>query len=151
MNAAHHFLDLRSFVSEARRVLRSGGSIGVIGLDPSQGTDRWFIYDYFEGTRSTDEDRYPTAALLRELLIGAGFSEATTRPSCELVHRETASAFLARGHTAKSSTSQLALLEDEAFESGRRRLIREAADHRERGQELWLTAELTLFGTFAHV
>jgi hypothetical protein len=36
-----------SFLDEARRVLRSGGRLMTIGLDPHLGIDRWYIYDYF--------------------------------------------------------------------------------------------------------
>jgi len=51
INALHHFDDRSAHFAEARRVLRPGGGILTIGLDPHTGKDRWFIYDFlFPGT-----------------------------------------------------------------------------------------------------
>lgn len=60
INALHHFDAPARFVSEAYRVLRSGGRICVVGLDPSQGPEEWFIYEYFRRTRELDKARYPS-------------------------------------------------------------------------------------------
>ena len=45
INALHHFEDKRRFLAEARRVLRPGGQLMTIGLDPHTGVDRWYIYE----------------------------------------------------------------------------------------------------------
>ena len=59
INAFHHFRDKLAFLAEARRVLRPNGRVLVVGLDPHSESDRWFIYDYFTGTREIDKCRYP--------------------------------------------------------------------------------------------
>lgn len=41
INALHHFPNPSRFLSECRRVLRSGGGVMTIGLDPHQGNDQW--------------------------------------------------------------------------------------------------------------
>jgi ubiquinone/menaquinone biosynthesis C-methylase UbiE len=47
VHALHHFQNKERFLSEARRVLRPGGRMMTIGLDPHTGTYLWYIYDYF--------------------------------------------------------------------------------------------------------
>src|SRR6266850_350603 len=49
VNAFHHFSQPRDFISEARRLLRPGGALAVMGMDPHAGRDRWYLYDYFAG------------------------------------------------------------------------------------------------------
>ena len=54
VNAIHHFGQPRVFISEARRLLRPGGALAVVGLDPHGDRDSWYVYHYFEGTYETD-------------------------------------------------------------------------------------------------
>src|SRR5687768_16254960 len=48
INAHHHFADKLRFLEGARRVLRRGGFIMTVALDPHNGTDRWWVYEYFD-------------------------------------------------------------------------------------------------------
>ncbi len=78
VNALHHFSDQKAFVREARRVLRPGGRIVTIGLDPGRRDDDWYIYDYFPRSLELDLDRYPATADLVRWWEEAGFSHCST-------------------------------------------------------------------------
>jgi ubiquinone/menaquinone biosynthesis C-methylase UbiE len=49
-------------VDEVRRVLRPGGRLMSIGLDPHEKRDRWFVYDFFPETLELDLNRFPAIA-----------------------------------------------------------------------------------------
>jgi ubiquinone/menaquinone biosynthesis C-methylase UbiE len=61
VNAIHHFERLDLFIAEARRLLRPGGTLAVIGMDPHHGRDHWCVYDYFPEAKVTDLARYPSS------------------------------------------------------------------------------------------
>ena len=71
INALHHFEDKRRFLAEARRVLRPGGQLMTIGLDPHTGVDRWYIYEYFDPVLEIDKRRYPATSQIREWMHAA--------------------------------------------------------------------------------
>jgi ubiquinone/menaquinone biosynthesis C-methylase UbiE len=81
INAIHHFDDVGRFVAEARRVLRAGGVLLSIALDPSIGRDRWSIYDYFTETRSIDLARCRPAKVASDLAHSARRSALGARRS----------------------------------------------------------------------
>jgi ubiquinone/menaquinone biosynthesis C-methylase UbiE len=142
INAFHHFRDHAAFIAECRRVLRPGGSFMTIGLDPSTGIDRWWIYDYFPAALAADRLRYPPTKVIREMLAAAGFMDAHTSIA---QHRPAERAFDEAerlGSIDRNSTSQLLVISDEEFESGMRRL---------REERPILRADLRLYATVAHL
>jgi SAM-dependent methyltransferase len=83
INAHHHFANKPRLFSEAHRVLRPGGSLMTVALDPHTGTDQWWVYDYFEGTLAIDKERYPSCDQIREWMSNAGFADTY---SCVVQH-----------------------------------------------------------------
>lgn len=151
INALHHFDDPERFACEARRVLRPGGRVVVIGLDPSQGEDSWYLYDYFPRARELDLARYPSPRRIGGWLEAAGFREPATWVADRIRMNASARDYLDRNVLSKESTSQLTLLEDAEYDAGLRRLRAAAEDAEARGQELRLIADLCLFATAASV
>lgn len=146
INALHHFTDPAVFLAEARRVLRPGGGLMTVGLDPHTGLDRWWIYDYFPQAIAADRRRYLAAPVIRDLMIAAGFARCETR---EVQHRpRTLRLDEAErgGFLARTSTSQLMVITDDDYESGLARLRRDAANG---SGNLSLHADLRLYGTTA--
>jgi SAM-dependent methyltransferase len=151
VNAIHHFEDVARFVAEARRVLRPGGRVLSIALDPSLGRDRWAIYDHFAPTRDLDLARYPKTGALRDMLAAAGFVGPRTDIAEHILRTVPAREALERGLLAQHVTSQLAILRDEQYEAGLASIRAAAADAEARGETLQLLSDLYLYATSATV
>ncbi|WP_437316652.1 class I SAM-dependent methyltransferase [Sorangium sp. So ce385] len=148
INALHHFGEPRGFMAEAHRVLGAGGILINIGLDPHQGIDRWFVYDYFEATRELDLKRYASVDTVRRWLDESGFLVDGTRLAVHIERQVPASEALAKGIDPRD-TSQLALLTPEAFAAGVDRIRQEEARARQGGGELALVVDLRMWATVA--
>ena len=61
LNAIHHFDDPRGFIVDAVELLKAGGSLAIIGMDPRTIRRRYY-YDYFDGAFDLDMRRYPLSA-----------------------------------------------------------------------------------------
>ncbi|MCZ7546927.1 MAG: class I SAM-dependent methyltransferase [Anaerolineae bacterium] len=122
VNALHHFDQQRAFISEARRLLRPGGALAVVGMDPRSVHRRWYVYRYFAGTYATDLARFPSWGQVLDWVIAAGFSDAAWRIVERVVDHKIGRAVLDDPFLDKAATSQLALLSDEAYAAGWRRI-----------------------------
>jgi SAM-dependent methyltransferase len=144
VNALHHFPQPERFAAEARRLLRPGGALAVIALDPHNWPGEWYVYDYFPGTRETDLARFPSAGRLLDWMASAGFERATwqlaERIDKTLVGREV----LQDHFLKKGGTSQLALLSDDAYRAGLARLAAALEAAEARGETLAFSARLRL-------
>jgi SAM-dependent methyltransferase len=134
VNAMHHFDRQRAFVSEARRLLRPEGALAVIGMDPHGRRDSWYIYRYFEGIYEADLVRFPSWGTALDWMVAAGFERVEQRPVERILARKVGRAVLKDPFLRKEAASQLALLTDEAYAAGLRR-IREALDAAEEAGE----------------
>jgi ubiquinone/menaquinone biosynthesis C-methylase UbiE len=145
INALHHFTDPGLFVREAFRVIRPGGAVLSIGLDPHTGQDRWWIYEYFPEARVADCQRYLPTGRLREIMAASGFQRCETR----LIQHRPATLRLIdaerRGFLARTSTSQLMVIGDAEYQAGLARIhagaVRIAPD------DLVLRSDLRLYAT----
>ena len=142
INAFHHFTDHTVFVAECRRVLRPGGAFMTIGLDPSTGLDRWWVYDFFPAALVADRQRYPPTKRIREMLAVAGFIDAHTSIAQHMPAERAFDQAERDGTLERGSTSQLLVIGDEEFASGMRRL---------REERPVLRADLRLYATTAHL
>jgi ubiquinone/menaquinone biosynthesis C-methylase UbiE len=121
VNAIHHFDRPRAFVAEAQRLLRPGGVLAVIGMDP-RAAQEWYVFQYFDGVYEMDLDRFPSWGTVVDWMVASGFSDI----SCRVVDRYTDPKFgravLDDPFLKKDSCSQLALLSDDAYARGLRRI-----------------------------
>ena len=147
INALHHFTDARAFLAEARRVLRPDGGVLIVGLDPHAGPDRWWIYDVFPTALEADRQRYPATPTIRRELAASGFDSCATRVAQHLPAKEPFRRARARGMLDRSSTSQLMVIDDEAYERGIAGM--EAAQEALGEADLMLCADLRLYATTA--
>jgi ubiquinone/menaquinone biosynthesis C-methylase UbiE len=146
VNALHHFTDPHAFFDEAARVLRPGGGLLTIGLDPHTGSDSWWIYDYFPAALAADRKRYLPASIIRALMAASGFVRCKTMVVQHRPAAVTMKEALRRGFLDRSSTSQLLVISQMEYDAGIARV--HAADAAAPGG-LVLRADLRLYGTVA--
>lgn len=122
VHAIHHFRDPGNFINQARSLLRPGGALLIIGMDPHLGRDRWYVYDYFPGTRQTDLRRYPSSAALLGLMRAAGFAGCERLSGARLHQDFAGKEVLHDPILQKDGASQLSLLSDDEFTAGMARI-----------------------------
>ncbi len=147
INAFHHFVDKPRFLSEARRILRPGGGLMSLSLDPHARLDRWWVYDYFHETLDLDKQRYPSATELQTAMTRAGFHRCETSVAEHLAMQMPASAAIERGLLDQSYTSQLTILSQQEYQAGLDRLKRAMDAEKINGTDLVLVADLRLYAT----
>ena len=122
VNAIHHFQQRQAFVSGARRLLRPGGALAVVGMDPRVHRYRWYVYDYFEDTYDVDLTRFPSWGTTVDWMAAAGFERIEWQVVQQIVDEKEGREVLADPFLEKDATSQLTLLSDEAYAAGLRRI-----------------------------
>lgn len=149
INALHHFTEPATFFREARRTLRPGGGLLVVGLDPHVGADCWWIYDYFPAVLHADRERYLATPTIRRLMAEAGFMNCTTDEVQHFPAEISFRAALSHGLLERTRTSQFMVIDAEEYDRGVMRLRKAQAAQGE--ADLMLRADLRLFGTFGRL
>ncbi len=122
VNALHHIAEARAFVSEAWRVLRPGGLLALIGMDPHGRRGSWYVYEYFAGSYETDLARFPSWEVVLDWLNAAGFTQLARQLVEHIFDPKKGRAVFADPFLRKHAVSQLALLNDTAYAAGLRRM-----------------------------
>lgn len=128
VNALQHYADQRAFITEARRLLRDGGALAIVNLDPHIGRDRWYLYDYFEGVYAADLQRFPSSGSLSDWMLAEGFVHAEWRVAEHIQQEFVGRAVLDNPFTQKNGSSQLALLSDAVYDAGLNRIQNAISD-----------------------
>ncbi len=144
VNALHHFDQPRAFICEARRLLRPGGALAVINMDPHAGRDRWYLYEYFPGTYETDLARFPSGGTILDWIIAAGFERVEWRVAERISNSQVGREVLEDHFLQKHGTSQLTLLTDEAYAAGLNRIKTALAEAEANGRRLVFPADICL-------
>ena len=151
INALHHFENVQAFLQGAKMVLRPGGQLMVVGLDPSRGVDSWCVYDYFPTTVGLDQARYPSTARVSDVLRRVGFAHVEVREVERMELAIPARQALAEGRLDKGVTSQLALLSADEYNAGIAQLRQDVREHEARGKKLILHTDVRLYGIWGVV
>ncbi len=151
VNALHHFGDRFRFFLEARRVLRPGGAVLTVGLDPHAERDRWWVYDYFAGTRGFDTDRFAASRVIRGELARAGFAWTESYEADRIDKRVSLEEALSSGVLDRTFTSELTILSDEEYERGLDQMREAEAARSAAGGTFELVTDLRLYATVGWV
>ncbi len=151
VNALHHFGDRPRFFCEARRLLPPGGGLITVGLDPHTGRDRWWVYEYFDGTREFDTGRFVDVTTLRNELARAGFSRIATEEVDRIQKQVSLAEALASGVLDRSFTSELTILSDDGYTRGLDRLREAEREGTHSGVPFDLVTDLRLYATVGWV
>jgi len=144
VNALCHFENQRRFVAEAYRLLAPGGRVAVTGSDPRRHADTYWVYEYFEGTYETDLKRFPSWETVAEWMEAEGFADVACEPAERICDPRVGREMLRDPFLQKHSCSQLALLSDEAYAAGVRRIEAAIAEAEARGETAVFPFEMTL-------
>ena len=144
VNALHHFSYPRTFISEARRLLRPDGALAVVGMDPHGAREQWYVYHYFEGTYEADVERFPSRKTVLDWMAAEGLREINWRLVEHILHPWVGRAVLDDPFLEKDSTSQLVLLTDEAYTAGLRRIEAALAQAEAAGKTLVFPVDIPL-------
>ena len=144
VNAIHHFQERQAFVSEACRLLRPGGALAVVGMDLRLLRNRWYLYDYFEGTYETDLLRFPSWQAVRDWMAASGLERLELQPVERILDDKAGRAIFADPFLQKDACSQLALLTDEAYAAGLKRIEAALAAAEAAGETLTFPTDLLL-------
>ncbi len=142
VNAIHHFQRRHDFVLEARRLLRPGGMLVVAGMDPRAHRHRWYIYDYFLGTYETDLERFPSWGTIADWMIEVGFERIEWRLVERIEDPKVGREIFSDPFLEKDACSQLALLSDEAYAAGLRRIATALTEAEARGTSITFATDL---------
>jgi len=144
VNAIHHMDGQQTFIQEARRVLRDGGVLAVIGMDPHQQRKTWYVYEYFPETHEIDLTRFPSWETVLDWMRAAGFERVERRPVERIIAHKTSATVLDDPFLQKHTSSQLALLSDAEYASGIQRIKIAIAEASAAGKTLIFPTELIM-------
>jgi ubiquinone/menaquinone biosynthesis C-methylase UbiE len=143
VSALHHFADQRGFVRQAPLLLKPGGALAIVGMNPHAGRDQWYLYDYFPDTYETDLRRYPPPDALSDWMVAAGFDSVDHRVADRLSDTRTGRTVLDDPMLRKEGTSVLTPLSDEEYEAGLARIRAAIARSDAAGEEIVFPVDLT--------
>jgi ubiquinone/menaquinone biosynthesis C-methylase UbiE len=143
VNAIHHFDDPAAFIHQARRLLRPGGALVVVGMDPHTRQNAWYVYDYFEGTQQTDLRRFPSSGTILDWMAAAGFRHVSWGEVDWIHDPKVGRAVLDDPFLRKDACSQLALLDDNAYAAGLRRIEAALTRTEALGETLTFPSDIT--------
>lgn len=141
VNALHHFDNPSRFIQASRQLLRQGGALAVIGMNPHTDRDQWFLYDYFPGTYEADLVRYPSPGTIIDWMIAAGFESTTWQVGERILDTRMGREVLP---LPKNVTSQLALLTPQAYRDGIARIEADLQEAEAAGETLMFHVDISL-------
>ena len=141
VNAVHHFDDPEAFINQAAELLAPDGVLSIIGIDPRL-IRHWYLYEYFEGARDTDLWRYPSWGDVVNWMAAARFAQIEYRIADRMDGTKSGRSILSDPFLKKESNSLLALLSDEEYHAGLRRIESAIAQAESEGRAIQFPAEL---------
>jgi ubiquinone/menaquinone biosynthesis C-methylase UbiE len=115
--AFHHFADKETALDEVARVLKPCARFRIVNVEPWSMPTHW-VYRFFDGTREADDERFWPVDRIMTALENRGFAADVDVEISDEPKR--AADLLAESESR--TISQLAVVEDESYELGLKRL-----------------------------
>lgn len=145
VNAIHHFGDKKKFIIDSSSLLKNGGIISIIGLDPRDTNVEWSLYKYFDRTYQIDLNRFPSFDDISKWIE----MSQCNRVEKKLVHTVDK---IIRGREVlkdhfldKRGASQLALLSDSEYQNGITKIKSDIEKAESEGKEFEFVVKLNFF------
>jgi len=126
VNAVHHFDDPRDFIEQAHDLLKPGGALSIIGIEP-RSLGRYF-YQYFDGTLERDFERFPSFGQMVDWMALAGFERMEYSVADRSAREFNGADVFNDPFLVKTSNSLLASLTDAEYEEGLKKMRRAVDD-----------------------
>lgn len=117
----HFFDDLKKAINEFCRVLKKGGRIMIVNIDPGDMEKSW-LYEYFPESRALDLKRFPSLIRVVELLESVDLQVSFDYQR----RRFFMPAQNAMAEVRKKKASQLQMVSEQGYNDGFNRLSMEA-------------------------
>ena len=145
VDAIHHFGDHHAFTHEAFRLLKPKGALAIIGHDPhSVDTSSWYIYNYFDTVYDTDLRRYPAGTSIVKWMEHDGFKNISSETVEQIKNIHVGEAVLKDPFIKHNATSQLALLSEETYQTGLKRINQALAEAKEKDERIVFRSEINV-------
>jgi len=123
VNAIHHFFSPEIFIDQTFRILQPDGDLIIIGTDPHDPRNQWYIYEYFENVFERDLERFPAWQVIEDWLHKAGFT-GVNQSDVEMIDTlKTTESVLQDPFLQKNGCSQMMLLNQEDYQQGLNNII----------------------------
>lgn len=144
VNAIHHFGNAQAFVREGFRLLRPGGTLTIIGMNPHGRRDSWYVYEYFDGVYETDLARFPSWDVVLAWMRDAGFTRPGRHEVARITEEYDGHDVLDNPFLRKNSCSQLTLLSDTAYTRGLQRIKAAIAAAEQAGNTITFLSDIRM-------
>ncbi len=145
VDAIHHFGNHRAFIHEAFRLLKPNGALAIVGHDPHAADPaNWYIYDYFDTVYDTDLRRYPAGTSVMKWMEQDGFKDISSQTVERIQNIHVGDAVLKDPFIKHNATSQLALLSEEIYQAGIKRINEDLAKAKERGERIVFRSDINV-------
>ncbi len=115
VNAIHQFNYQREFILNLSHLLKPNGIFALFCLDPRNKNDKWYIYDYFEGTYKKDLQRYPSLEDITIWMNESGLKQIEISTVERIENDLTGKNLFSDSFLRKDQSSQLACLSEEEY------------------------------------
>jgi ubiquinone/menaquinone biosynthesis C-methylase UbiE len=134
VNALHHFGDKQGFIEQARRLLRPGGTLTVIGMDVASAIGHYFVYDSFPGAAEYDLSRFPLWEQVMSWMHAAGLDVQPLRAVEDINDEKRGREILDTHFIQRYGTSTLMGLTDAQYQAGIECIKKAIAEAEARGE-----------------
>lgn len=149
INAIHHFPDKNKFIETASGLLKKEGIITIIGLDPRDKDNDWYLYRYFNRTYQIDLERFPSFDSISGMLSRHNLKVIDKKLVHQVNDSKAGREVLNDHFLNKRGASQLALLTDQEYKLGIEKIINDIESADQQNKKIQFNVRLNFYAVTA--